>query len=131
MRGWRQGSCPHRVCHTETTPVPKMGHNLEGFGDCLTCHGPGKLAALPTSHLNRSVSTCTVCHTETSPPTKVPHSLASNEACASCHNGLVIKALPASHGGRAATTCAICHSETIQPPTGSSGVGFAIARGEE
>ena len=43
--------------------APSLGHALDSqHQDCLSCHGPGKSRAFPSSHNGYQNLTCTVCH---------------------------------------------------------------------
>ncbi len=41
---------------------PPIGHRLEGWEDCLVCHGPLGFKRYTPSHVGRTNQTCLVCH---------------------------------------------------------------------
>ncbi len=94
--------------------VPPIGHPLEGWGSCTSCHANDRLVKTAPGHSGIHAEQCLVCHTATTPAAEDrPHSLAANSKCLSCHGSLA--PLPASMKGRSESTCFLCHQGTSQP----------------
>jgi hypothetical protein len=102
------------ACHTTptggvgTVPVPPIGHPLEGWTSCTSCHANDRLVKTAPGHTGIHADQCLLCHKATTPAGAArPHSLHPEVPCTSCHG---TKApLPASMRDRSGTTCWLCH----------------------
>jgi hypothetical protein len=110
------------ACHTTaaggvgTVPVPPIGHPLEGWTNCTSCHADDSLVKTAPGHSGIHAEQCLLCHTATTPaPMSRPHSIHQGLPCLSCHG---TKApLPASMANRSGTTCWLCHqASSAQAP---------------
>jgi hypothetical protein len=105
------------ACHTTPTggvgnvPVPPIGHPLEGWTSCTSCHSSDRLVATAPGHTGIHADQCLICHKATTPAAEArPHSTHRDVPCLSCHG---TKApLPASMRDRSAATCWLCHQGT-------------------
>jgi hypothetical protein len=105
------------ACHTTAdggvgnVPVPPIGHPLEGWASCTSCHASDRLVATAPGHTGIHADQCLLCHTSTTPAAEDrPHSLTANSSCLSCHGS--IAPLPDSMKGRSESTCFLCHKGT-------------------
>lgn len=57
----RCDSC-HYAVNVSATPVSTIPHPLEGFSDCVSCHGEGGIKPFPPDHAGRSNTSCLLCH---------------------------------------------------------------------
>jgi hypothetical protein len=100
-----------------STDVPPMGHVLEGWGQCASCHAPARLVDTAAGHTGIHASECTLCHQPGVLPAPLsrPHRENQNQDCLTCHG---TKApLPADMTHRSETVCWLCHRlPTIEPP---------------
>ena len=114
------GNC--LACHTTaaggvgTAIVPPIGHPLEGWTSCTSCHSNDRLVKTAPGHVGIHAEQCLLCHTATTPAAvDRPHSLTKNTNCLSCHGSLA--QLPASMRNRSGTTCWLCHQGSgVQAP---------------
>jgi len=58
-----------QICHKqalseEELASRKLPHEVEGYEDCLMCHGEGIVGApkVPEDHTGRTNETCLLCH---------------------------------------------------------------------
>ncbi len=54
-------SC-HYAVNVTTAPISNIPHPLEGFSDCLICHGEKGIKPFPSDHAGRSNTSCLLCH---------------------------------------------------------------------
>jgi len=102
-------------CHTQGAiampNVPRMGHPLEGWANCSTCHGETKLVETAPGHRGIHRDACLLCHKQQGPsPTKAlprPHHMYPGKSCTDCHTVGGPGPLPESMAGRA--NCWVCH----------------------
>ena len=113
-----KGDCT--ACHADpkggvgTKPIPPIGHPLEGWATCTSCHGQGSLVATAPGHTGIHATQCTICHTaQTAAADMRPHG-GQNKNCLECHGKTA--PLPDSMKNRAATTCWLCHRASDQAP---------------
>jgi hypothetical protein len=111
------------ACHTTaeggvgSVPVPPIGHPLEGWGSCTSCHASDRLVATAPGHTGIHADQCLLCHKSTTPAAvDRPHSLTANSSCLSCHGS--IAPLPDSMKGRSESTCFLCHKGTTAAAPG-------------
>jgi hypothetical protein len=110
------------ACHTTadggvgTALVPPIGHPLEGWGSCTSCHANDRLVMTAPGHSGIHAEQCLLCHTATTPAARDrPHSARDDVPCLSCHGKTA--PLPASMRNRAETTCWLCHrTSSVQAP---------------
>lgn len=98
-------------------PIPVMGHPLEGWSKCTSCHAPARLVDTAPGHSGIHASECTVCHKpgDLPAPLSRPHRENQNVACLSCHGSTA--PLPSDMTHRKETVCWLCHRlPTIEPP---------------
>jgi hypothetical protein len=105
------------ACHTTaeggvgSVPVPPLGHPLEGWGNCTSCHASDRLVATAPGHTGIHADQCLLCHKSTTPAAQDrPHSLTANAQCLSCHGS--IAPLSDHMKGRSEATCFLCHKGT-------------------
>jgi hypothetical protein len=63
-----QGDCT--ACHKtpgNAVDVPPLGHPLEGWGSCTSCHANDRLVKTAPGHSGIHADQCLVCHTATTP----------------------------------------------------------------
>jgi hypothetical protein len=110
-------------CHLTSTgtvglrPVPVMGHPLEGWSKCTSCHAPERLVDTAPGHSGIHASECTVCHKagDLPAPLSRPHRDNQNVACLSCHGSKA--PLPVDMTHRKEAVCWLCHRlPTVEPP---------------
>jgi len=98
-------------------PIPVMGHPLEGWGACTSCHARERLVETAPGHSGIHASECTVCHKagDLPAPLSRPHRENQNVACLSCHG--TIAPLPTDMRHRKEAACWLCHRlPTVEPP---------------
>lgn len=97
-------------------PVPSLGHPLEGFRACLTCHANPELARAAPGHQGIPETECLNCHKEQSATVAItqPHSRFQDQECLDCHGQ--VAHLPTTMVGRDPTKCSACHEPTTSPP---------------
>lgn len=110
-----------RLCHETSsgvglTPVPVLGHPLEGWTSCTSCHSEDRLVKTAPGHTGIAQTECLNCHKEgpTAPAITRPHSLLRNTGCLQCHGGQVH--LPTTMVGRSDTECWLCHQAAPEAP---------------
>ena len=117
------GSAQCAACHVTTAgtiglrPTPVMGHPLEGWGRCASCHAPERLVDTAPGHSGIHGSECTVCHKagNLAGPLSRPHRENQNAACLSCH-GTVKAPLPSDMTHRKESVCWLCHRLPMTEP---------------
>jgi hypothetical protein len=90
-----------------------LPHPIEGFEECLVCHGFDGPVPYPENHQDFSTDICLVCHglEDTEPltaPGFIAHSIVERERCSECHQ---VDLLPATHQEQAFSDrqCVTCH----------------------
>jgi hypothetical protein len=111
------GDCT--ACHRtpgETIAVPPIGHPLEGWTSCTSCHANDRLVKTAPGHSGVHAEQCILCHKATTPAAvDRPHSLTKNANCLACHGSLA--PLPESMRNRSGTTCWLCQQGSgVQAP---------------
>ena len=101
-------------CHTTaaggvgTATVPPIGHPLQGWTSCTSCHANDSLVKAAPGHSGIHAEQCLLCHTATTPAAvDRPHSARQDVPCLSCHGKTA--PLPDSMKNRSETTCWLCH----------------------
>jgi hypothetical protein len=105
----------------EEAKPPAVSHDVQGREQCMMCHTPGAMEAVPdapANHEGRDVAVCLWCHAADSPmltatPKATPHDVAGREQCMMCHKAGAMEAIPdapADHEGRDVTYCTMCHT---------------------
>jgi hypothetical protein len=97
--------------------MPVMGHPLEGWSQCTSCHAPDRLVETAPGHSGIHASECTVCHKAGNLPVPLsrPHRDNQNVACLSCHGS--IAPLPSDMAHRKEAVCWLCHRlPVVEPP---------------
>ncbi len=97
--------------------VPALGHPLEGWRQCLTCHTNPTLGRVAPGHVGISETQCLNCHKEAVPGPTItqPHSKLQDQHCLDCHGS--VAHLPSSMASKKETTCTLCHKPTsLAPP---------------
>ncbi|HEY3336541.1 MAG TPA: hypothetical protein VGK16_15010 [Candidatus Limnocylindrales bacterium] len=108
------------LCHTEggeagLKPVPALGHPVEGWTACLTCHTGEKLGRNAPGHDGIAESECLNCHKEAKDGPAITQAHAElNEPCLDCHG--TVAHLPQSMVGRNEDECWLCHKPNPSPP---------------
>ena len=108
------------LCHTEggeagLKPVPALGHPVEGWTACLTCHTNEKLGRTAPGHNGIAETECLNCHKEAKDGPAITQAHAElNEPCLDCHG--TVAHLPASMVGRNQDECWLCHKPNPSPP---------------
>lgn len=91
--------------------VPPMGHPLEGWSNCSTCHGTRKLVQTAPGHRGIHRDACLLCHQQQGPSPSMalprPHHSYPGKACTDCHKAGGSGPLPSNMTGR--TNCWVCH----------------------
>jgi hypothetical protein len=97
-------------------PVPAIGHPLEGWRRCATCHTDESLGRTAPGHTGIPEEECLNCHrvAPTGPAITRPHSLLADQKCLDCHGSYAH--LPSSMVGRNEDECWLCHQATDLPP---------------
>jgi len=110
-------------CHTTGSgaigheAIPAMGHPLEGWSKCTSCHAPARLVDTAPGHTGIHASECTVCHRpgDLAAALSRPHRDNQNVACLTCHGSTA--PLPTDMTHRKEAVCWLCHRlPTIEPP---------------
>jgi len=97
-------------------PIPAIGHPLEGWRRCLSCHTNEALGRKAPGHAGIPESECLNCHKlpPEGPTITQPHSRLQNQHCLDCHGSYAH--LPSSMVGRNEDECWLCHKPTELPP---------------
>jgi hypothetical protein len=108
------------LCHTEggsagVKVVPALGHPIEGWTACLTCHTNEKLGRTAPGHTGIAESECLNCHKEAPEGPAITQAHAElNKPCLDCHGS--VAHLPTSMVGRNQDECWLCHKPNPSPP---------------
>ena len=97
-------------------PIPAIGHPLEGWRRCATCHTNEKLGRTAPGHQDIPEEECLNCHKlpPEGPAITQPHSRLQDQQCLDCHG--TFAHLPSSMVGRNEDECWLCHKPTELPP---------------
>jgi hypothetical protein len=108
------------LCHTEggdagIKPIPALGHPVEGWTACLTCHTGEKLGRNAPGHDGIAETECLNCH-KVAPdgPTITQAHAKLEQPCLECHGS--VAHLPTSMVGRNQDECWLCHKPNPSPP---------------
>jgi len=96
--------------------IPALGHELEGWRQCTTCHTNDKLGRSAPGHVGIAESECLNCHKVAQPGPAItqPHSQLQDQRCLDCHG--TFAHLPSSMASRHEDSCTLCHKPTPLPP---------------
>jgi hypothetical protein len=96
--------------------VPAIGHPLEGWRRCASCHSGEKLGRTAPGHDGIPETECLNCHkVATAGPTITqPHSKLQDQKCLDCHG--TYAHLPTSMVSKKETECWLCHKPQALPP---------------
>jgi hypothetical protein len=97
-------------------PIPAIGHPLEGWRRCVTCHTNETLGRTAPGHQDIPEEECLNCHKlpPEGPAITQPHSRLQDQRCLDCHG--TYAHLPTSMVGRNQDECWLCHKPTELPP---------------
>jgi hypothetical protein len=97
-------------------PIPAIGHPLEGWRRCVTCHTNATLGRTAPGHTDIPEEECLNCHQlpPEGPAITQPHSKLQDQQCLDCHG--TYAHLPSSMVGRNEDECWLCHKPTELPP---------------
>jgi hypothetical protein len=97
-------------------PIPAIGHPLEGWRRCTTCHTNEALGRKAPGHQDIPEEECLNCHKlpPEGPAITQPHSRLQDQHCLDCHGN--VAHLPSSMVGRNQDECWLCHKPTELPP---------------
>jgi len=97
-------------------PIPAIGHPLEGWRRCVTCHTNETLGRTAPGHQGIPEEECLNCHKlpPEGPAITQPHSRLQDQHCLDCHG--TFAHLPSSMVGRNQDECWLCHKPTELPP---------------
>lgn len=97
-------------------PIPAIGHPLEGWRRCLTCHTNEELGRKAPGHLDIPETECLNCHQlpPEGPAITQPHSQLQDQECLDCHG--TFAHLPTSMVAKDENECWLCHIPTELPP---------------
>lgn len=104
----------HKANSIDVPEVPVMGHQLEGWGNCTSCHGKEKLVATAPGHKGIHQDSCLMCH-QTRPETMTaalprPHHAPKGKECTDCHKPGGEGPLPENMAER--DNCWVCHMDS-------------------
>jgi hypothetical protein len=108
------------LCHDEggkggVKPIPAVGHQLEGWTACLTCHTNEDLGRKAPGHEGIAQTECLNCHKEAQPGPAITQAHAQlDKPCLDCHGN--VAHLPSSMVGRNEDDCWLCHKPKASPP---------------
>lgn len=109
------------LCHEQggeggLKPIPAIGHPLEGWRRCVTCHTNPELGRLAPGHKDIPEEECLNCHKlpTDGPAITQPHSRLQDQDCLSCHGGYAH--LPSSMVEKDEDECWLCHKPVDLPP---------------
>ncbi len=108
------------LCHEKggeagLKPIPALGHPLQGWTACLTCHTDEKLGRTAPGHAGIAESECLNCHKEAQEGPAITQAHADlNQPCLDCHGS--VAHLPTSMVGRDQDECWLCHKPNPSPP---------------
>jgi len=96
-------------------PIPAIGHQLEGWTACLTCHTDETLGRKAPGHAGIAESECLNCHKTAQDGPAITQAHAElNKPCLDCHGS--VAHLPSSMVGRKQDECWLCHKPNPSPP---------------
>jgi hypothetical protein len=108
------------LCHdsggaSSVKVIPAIGHPLEGWGACLTCHTNEKLGRDAPGHKGIAETECINCHkvAQDGPAITQAHAVLA-QPCLNCHGS--VAHLPSSMVGRNQDECWLCHKPNPAPP---------------
>ena len=107
----------HKLAQGAAAPgaAPAIPHQLEGMGECKTCHGAKGIKPAPANHAAFTPEICTNCHKanvagiEPGAAPAIPHQLEGMGECKNCHGPNGVKPWPANHAAFTPEICANCH----------------------
>ena len=108
------------LCHESggssgVKPIPAIGHPLEGWHACLTCHTDDKLGRNAPGHKGVAETECVNCHEVAQDGPSITQAHADlDEPCFDCHGS--VAHLPSSMVGRNQDECWLCHKPNPAPP---------------
>ncbi len=108
------------LCHqsggaAELKTIPAIGHQLEGWTACLTCHTDESLGRQAPGHVGIAETECLNCHKVAQDGPAITQAHADlHEACLDCHGS--VAHLPSSMVGRNQDECWLCHKPNPSPP---------------
>jgi hypothetical protein len=108
------------LCHESggssgVKPIPAIGHPLEGWGACLTCHTDEKLGRTAPGHAGIAQTECLNCHKVAADGPAITQAHAQlDKPCLDCHGS--VAHLPSSMVGRNQDECWLCHKPNPSPP---------------
>jgi hypothetical protein len=108
------------LCHekggaAELKPIPAVGHQIEGWTACLTCHDDRDLGRKAPGHSGIAQTECLNCHKDAPEGPAITQAHADlNEPCLDCHGA--VAHLPSSMVGRDQDECWLCHKPNPAPP---------------
>jgi hypothetical protein len=95
--------------------VPAIGHPLEGWTACGTCHSDDKLGRTAPGHSGITETECLNCHKVAQDGPAITQAHAQlDKPCLDCHGTLAH--LPSSMVGRNQDECWLCHKPNPAPP---------------
>jgi len=97
-------------------PIPAIGHPLEGWRRCATCHTNDLLGRTAPGHQGIPEEECLNCHKlpPEGPTITQPHSRLQDQKCLDCHG--TFAHLPSSMVSKSQDECWLCHKPTELPP---------------
>ncbi|MEI7743606.1 MAG: hypothetical protein WCK58_07635 [Chloroflexota bacterium] len=108
------------LCHekggaSDLKPIPALGHPLEGWTSCLTCHTDANLGRKAPGHTGIAETECLNCHKEASDGPAITQAHAElSKPCLDCHGS--VAHMPSSMVGRNQDECWLCHKPNPAPP---------------
>jgi nitrate/TMAO reductase-like tetraheme cytochrome c subunit len=107
--------CHERGGASELKAIPAIGHQLQGWTACLTCHTNDTLGRKAPGHEGIAETECLNCHkvARDGPAITQAHAQLS-KPCLDCHGK--IAHLPSSMVGRNQDECWLCHKPNPSPP---------------
>ncbi len=108
------------LCHekggaADLKPIPAIGHQIEGWTACLTCHDDQDLGRKAPGHTGIAETECLNCHKVAPDGPAITQAHADlHEPCLDCHG--TVAHLPSSMVGRNQDECWLCHKPNPAPP---------------
>jgi len=108
------------LCHEkggagDLKPIPAIGHQLEGWTACATCHTDDTLGRRAPGHAGIVESECLNCHKVAADGPAITQAHADlQKPCLDCHG--TVAHLPSSMVGRNQDECWLCHKPNPAPP---------------
>lgn len=104
----------HKTGSVDVPNVPVMGHPLEGWANCSSCHGKDKLVQTAPGHKGIHQDACLMCHiprpVNLEPALPRPHHQYPGKECTDCHKPGGEGPLPTEMQGR--DNCWVCHIDS-------------------